>query len=127
MGQKLAAPILDTLTHSRLERCDVYHLGTGSTRVPHAHVDDFCGNCLSTPCGRAQQDIAVHVVQRMKDLGLHRIEVSELRAIEGLIRLILQRLNRQWIQTEELSVRWMPTREHEFPKRELEKRSGVQP
>ena len=67
------------------------------------------------------------MVQRMKDLGLHRIEVSELRAIEGLIRLILQRLNRQWIQTEELSVRWMPTREHKFPKRELEKRSGVQP
>mmetsp|Transcript_18092 Transcript_18092/g.68343 ORF Transcript_18092/g.68343 Transcript_18092/m.68343 type:complete len:442 (-) Transcript_18092:1829-3154(-) len=84
---ELAAPVLDTLRHQRLEGRDVHRLASGPL-VEEAEHRQLRGHRLARASGRAEQHVVVCVVEHVEDLRLDGVEVRE--AEDGLEGLALQ-------------------------------------
>lgn len=63
----------------------------------HGHL---CGDGFSRARWRPQQDVSVGVIQRVEDLSLDGVEVSEL--VQALILAVTQRCHRQRLQVQQL-------------------------
>mmetsp|Transcript_11443 Transcript_11443/g.26919 ORF Transcript_11443/g.26919 Transcript_11443/m.26919 type:complete len:529 (-) Transcript_11443:2266-3852(-) len=124
---QLGFPVLEPLPGERLERGDVHRravlplLGLpwvgvlGRPQVEHSKNRQFGHQSLSRAGGGAEEDVSVRMVQRVEDLGLHRVEVRQsLGQVDGLEARVAQGPHPERRQVQQVRMRGVDLGEHQM-------------